>query len=638
NSTAVGMASASDADLPVQAVNFSITGGADQARFSITNSGLLKFITAPDFEVPTDAGTDNIYNVQITANDGNGGLTVQNIVVTVTPVNDNLPVFTSAATFNVTENSTVVGTTVATDADFPVQPLFFSITGGSDQAKFSITTDGLLNFIAVPDFEIPTDVGLDNIYNVQVTADDGAGGLTIQNIAVTVTPANDNIPVFTGPAAFNVVENSTSVGSVVATDADVPMQLVTYSITGGADQAQFSITNAGALSFVTPPDFENPTDAGPDHVYNVQVTANDGQGGLAIQNIAVTVTPANDNVPVFTSLAAFNIPENSTTVGTILANDADLPLQTLSYSISGGVDQAKFAITSGGLLTFVSAPDYEHPTDSGFDNVYHVQISANDGNGGLTVQNITVTVLPTNDNVPVFTSPAVFSIPENTTAVGIVAATDADVPVQMVSFTISGGVDQASFAITNAGVLTFVAAPDFENPTDAGTNNVYNLQVTASDGQGGVTVQNIAVTVSNIDEVPTLLLGGPDVTWINKKPPVAVLPQITVGGLSLAGGTLTISVNAIGNSKKLLDHFVIPSSAALGTSTGAHFANGKLTQQIQLGQAVTSDAIQSFLRGLTFSTKGKGLKAPSRTLNVTLADAGGLSAVATQVIHVRKKA
>ena len=34
------------------------------------------------------------------------------------------------------------------------------------------------------------------------------------------------------------------------------------------------------------------------------------------------------------------------------------------------------------------------------------------------------------------------------------------------------------------GELTFVAPPDFENPTDAGADNVYNVEVTADDGDG----------------------------------------------------------------------------------------------------------------------------------------------------------
>src|SRR4029079_17439026 len=66
------------------------------------------------------------------------------------------------------------------------------------------------------------------------------------------------------------------------------------SITGGADQSLFNMTSGGALSFTTPPDFEAPGDAGGTNTYEVQVTATDGFGGTAIQNLTVTVTDVAD--------------------------------------------------------------------------------------------------------------------------------------------------------------------------------------------------------------------------------------------------------------------------------------------------------------------------------------------------------
>ena len=53
--------------------------------------------------------------------------------------------------------------------------------------------------------------------------------------------------VFTSPDSANVAENTTTVMTVTATDADVPSQTVTFSIAGGADQTKFAITSGGAL-------------------------------------------------------------------------------------------------------------------------------------------------------------------------------------------------------------------------------------------------------------------------------------------------------------------------------------------------------------------------------------------------------
>ena len=101
-------------------------------------------------------------------------------------------------------------------------------------------------------------------------------------------------------ASVSVAENSTAVTTVTATDPDAGTTL-SYSIAGGADAAKFTINaTTGALAFVTAPNFEAPTDAGPNNVYDVTVQVSDGTN-TDTQAIAVTVTNQNDNAPVITS-------------------------------------------------------------------------------------------------------------------------------------------------------------------------------------------------------------------------------------------------------------------------------------------------------------------------------------------------
>ena len=89
-------------------------------------------------------------------------------------------------------------------------------------------------------------------------------------------------------AAASVAENTTAVTTVTATDQDAGA-IVTFSIVGGADAALFTIDPAtGALSFVTAPNFEVPTDADGNNVYDVIVQASDGSL-IDTQAIAVTV-------------------------------------------------------------------------------------------------------------------------------------------------------------------------------------------------------------------------------------------------------------------------------------------------------------------------------------------------------------
>jgi glucose/arabinose dehydrogenase len=102
---------------------------------------------------------------------------------------------------------------------------------------------------------------------------------------------------------------------------------------------------------------------------------------------------------------------------------------------------------------------------------------------------------PAANRPPVFTSAATASIPENTA--GIVytaAATDPD--GNALTYSISGGVDRAAFAISAAGALSFTTPPDFEAPTDADKNNIYLVQLSVSDGTANVAL-DLAVTVTN---------------------------------------------------------------------------------------------------------------------------------------------
>ena len=257
--------------------------------------------------------------------------------------------------------------------------------------------------------------GVDTTTNGGTTAFSSA----TDSAELEVIGVND-APVFTSASTVSVPENQTSVLTVTATDEDG--DTVTYSLTGGTDQSEFAIdTNSGVLTFVSSPDYENPSDVDTNNVYEVEVTADDGNGETTSQIIQVTVTDANDS-PVITSSDSITAAENQTSTITVTALDEDLPAQTIGFSLTGGADQLKFAIDAGtGELTFLAAPDFEIPDDTDLDNVYEVEVTANDGNGGATAQLISVTVTDAND-APVITTSSTVNSAENQTNVLTVAS------------------------------------------------------------------------------------------------------------------------------------------------------------------------------------------------------------------------
>ena len=485
NQTAAYTAVATDAD--GDPLSYSLSG-TDAARFTIDPAtGEVRFIAAPDVENPGDAGGDNIYDIVVTASDG-PNRTNQPVAITVTDVNDNQPIFTSETSAGVAENQTLAYTAMATDADGDA--LSYSLSG-TDAALFTINAaTGEVRFREAPDFENPGDMDRDNVYDITVAASDNIND-TNQDVAIRVTNVNDNTPSFTSDATVNAAENQTAAYTAVATDGDGDD--LTYSLSG-TDAALFTIDPAtGVVSFIAPPDFENPGDAGRNNVYDIVVTASDGPND-ANQPVAITVTNVNDNTPSFTSDTTASVAENRTLAYTAMATDADG--DALSYSLSG-TDAALFTINAAtGEVRFREAPDFENPGDMDRDNVYDITVTASDDIND-TNQDVAIRVTNANDNTPSFTSDASVNAAENQTAAYTAVATDGD--GDDLTYSLSG-TDAALFTIDPAtGVVSFIAPPDFENPGDAGRNNVYDIVVTASDGPNDAN-QPVAITVTNVND------------------------------------------------------------------------------------------------------------------------------------------
>ena len=76
-------------------------------------------------------------------------------------------------------------------------------------------------------------------------------------------------------------------------------------------------------------------------------------------------------------------------------------------------------------------------------------------------------------------------------------ATDADDDPLTWAIPPVGGVDGDAFSLTEAGVLSFTTAPDYESPTDTDEDNVYDVTVEVSDGTDSTTA-DLAVTVADV--------------------------------------------------------------------------------------------------------------------------------------------
>ncbi|RZL00316.1 MAG: tandem-95 repeat protein, partial [Rubrivivax sp.] len=358
-----------------------------------------------------------------------------------------------------------------------------------------------------------------------------------------------------GTATVSVNENTTAVTTVTAQDID-PYAALTYSITGGADAAQFTIdSQTGVLRFTGAPDQENAKDSDKNNSYVVTVTASDGTLQDS-QTLTVNVLNVNE-APVIVSggggsTANLVVLDNNPVAATVHATDPEQS-SNLSYAIVGGLDGGRFIIdVITGELKFAPAVNHQTPQDSDGDNVYQVVVRAVDSQGAWDEQTLNISVQASNF-APVIDSnggpaDATLVVNEFHTEVTTVQATDDQTASTQLTYGIAGGADQALFSIdAQTGQLRFTAPPDTLSQGDVGGINRYEVMVSASDGQltsyQTLTidiqpytrpVNNLAAPLSATEDSPSPLSGLSVTDPDAGSSPITVTFQVQHGTLSVS--------------------------------------------------------------------------------------------------------
>uniref|UniRef100_A0A8C0GHF4 Cadherin domain-containing protein n=1 Tax=Chelonoidis abingdonii TaxID=106734 RepID=A0A8C0GHF4_CHEAB len=422
---------------------------------------------------------------------------VASLVIFVNDINDHPPVFgQSVYQVNISEEvppGSYVRGLSATDRD----------SGLNANLKYSIVSGNELGWFCISD-------GLDRETALQVVLNISARDQGVQpkfsyaQLVVTILDVNDQRPLFSQPDGYQVslAENSPSGTELLvlsATDGDLGDNgTVRFSL----QEAEPSVTAVGPLVLSTISQLDREEQ---DH-YSLQVLATDlGSPPLSsVTRVNVSLLDVNDNSPVFYPVQYFpHIQENEPAgsyVTTISASDPDLgPNGTIKYSISAG-DNSRFQIHGQtGVITTKIALDREEKT------AYQLQIIATDG-GNLQSQNqaiVTITVLDTQDNPPVFNQGIYsFVVFENVALgyhVGTVFASTMDLNTN-ITYLITTGDQRGMFAINKVtGQITTASIIDREEQA------FYQLKVVASGGAiTGDTTVNITVKDLN-DNSPHFL-------------------------------------------------------------------------------------------------------------------------------------
>ena len=505
SSGVIHTATASDADN--DALTYSLSG-SDADDFSIdASSGALSFASAPDFEAPSDADGDNVYELSLRASDGRA-IVSQDLTVTVTDVNE-APSFTSSSTASAAENTSgSVYTVTASDVDAS-DTLSYSLVGGADLKLFALNATEL-SFVEAPDYESATDSDGDNVYAVQLRVTDSAGLSQDLALSITVTDVNE-APSFTSGTSTSVSENTSgTVYTATASDVDAS-DTQTYSLVGGADQELFAL-NGADLSFIAAPDYESLPASG-DNTYEVQLRVTDSGDLSTDLSLSINVTDVNE-APSFTSApASTNAAEN--TSGTVYTATAQDPEDVLLVFTISGTDADAFSISTTtstqAEIAFSTPPNFEAPADSDGDNVYELTLQVTDGSTAPISQAISISVTNVNEFDASFGSEpdadsATNQIAENATAgtaVGITAAAvDGDAGTSIsYAFAESSSTSAILFSIdASSGIITLRNS----NSLDFESASSHELVIVAASSDGSAATHTFTVAVTDINEAPTI--------------------------------------------------------------------------------------------------------------------------------------
>ncbi len=571
------------------------TNGTTTLTLSGSQADINATLASLTYQGATDfAGADTL---TMTSTDSNAVTDVDSVAITVSAVND-APTDLSLSANTVPENAsngTVVGTISVTDVD-PGDTQTYALTdsaGGrfainSSTGVVTVANGMLLNYEAATSHTVTvrvTDIGgltYDETFTINLTNVNEAP--TGADATVTITEDTSQV-LTTGNFGFSDVDAGETMSAV---RIDTLPTAGTLALSGAAVTAGQVITvadlTAGNLVF-TPG-----TDANGTGYASLTFSVRDAQNTYDVTPNTLTfdVMAVND-APTVSINSGSTVAEagTDTLTGVELAvADVDNADVQLLFSIGTGPAHGRLELATApgvSVTTFTQADiaanrvTYVHDGSETLSDSFTFTLS--DGAGGtIGATTVTLTITAVNDAPTIISdgggATASINVAENVTGITVVTGADVDIPAQPLTYGISGGADQALFAIdATTGALSFVAPRDFEAAADANGDNVYVVQVRVTDSQGGTVTQTIEVTVTDVAErlpstppVPSLppsLIPTTPTPVIAVAPPThelpaAQIPQERVSGMTAPARVLPGEHRAVGEHAEVRSAVVAP--------------------------------------------------------------------------------
>ena len=278
------------------------------------------------------------------------------------PITNSAPTFSSSsASISVQENTTgVIYTAQATDAEG--NSINYALSGGVDQAKFSIdASSGELRFVSAPDYEVPDDDGRDRTYEVQISASDSLASSSM-SLSVSITnvvedgESNNRAPT----ASISVSPDPDSTTLTTATEitlngsdsSDPDGDTLDYTWSQASNQSiDLSSTSTATTTF---------TAANPG-TYTFTLTVDDGSLTDSAE-VTLEIIQADSTNRAPTAIISVSPDPDSTTLTTTTeitldgSNSSDLDEDTLTYEWSQPSSQSiDLSATNATTTSFTAA-------------------------------------------------------------------------------------------------------------------------------------------------------------------------------------------------------------------------------------------------------------------------------------------
>ncbi len=425
--------------------------------------------------------------------------------ITVTPVDD-LPAVATNNGITLNEGATIDITTAAlttSDVDTLPAAVIFDVTGALSNGRLQLSTNA---GVAITSFSL-ADIQAGRVQYVhngsETTTDsfdftvrDATNTLAADTFNITVTPQNDSA-VIGGDLTIAMNEGAsytlttTDLSGIDPDDINADITFTASNISNGTIEVGGVAQNTFTYQDIINSDVAFIHDGSETLTAGFDVSLADGleHGAIAdTASIAITVTPQND-APTAIDLSNLDILETSeigTIIGALSTTDSDLPADSFTYSIIADPD-SKFILDSGNLV-LNAALDFESQA------THSVTVRSDDGNGGTFDQIFTINVT---DNVaPDVIELDNMNIDENSeeqTLVGNLAATDANMPNDVMSYTLMTNPDNM-FMISGDQLLLQSNALDFEEFSSI------DIVVRVTDVEGNTFDQTFTIDINDIAE------------------------------------------------------------------------------------------------------------------------------------------